>query len=235
MNAMKRHVIRIVAMGFLASGCANEGSDADGAGGTTGDATGSAPGSGATDDLDTDASEGGDESGAPSPRGEGAADSPIGRRIRRMTADQYIRSLELVTGQTWSGYEEFAAAMGRPDYVELVDDDRTLSVTFQKFAFDAASATCRAAVAQDLAQGTSVILRHAGADDDASDSVRFNMSHLALRFLAVDADPNDPFLDPWVDLVLAPNETDDPIADVRAERWAAVCVGLATHPDFITY
>lgn len=236
MDAMKRHMITIVAVGCLLGGCSHDAEQtAPTAGGTTGDTTDSTQPSGTGDGPQTGASEGGDESGAPSPEGEGAADMPIGRRIRRMTADQYMRSLEVVTGQTWSGYEEFAAAMGQPDYVELVDDDRTLSVTFQKFAFDAASATCRAAVARDLSEGSSVILRHATVDDDDPEAVRANLRHLMLRFLAVDVDTQDPILDPWAELMLAANEMDGPIEEVRAERWAAVCVGLATHSDFITY
>ncbi len=232
---MKRNVIKFVAVVCLSGGCINSADETGSPGGATSETTAAAQTSGSAESSGADASEGGDESGAPSPEGQGAADTPIGRRIRRMTADQYMRSLEVVTGQTWGGYEEFAAAMGQPDYVELVDDDRTLSVTFQKFAFDAASATCRAAVDHDVADGTSIILRHATVEDEAPELVRANLRHLMLRFLAVDVDPEDPSLDPWAELLLAPHKTEVSTSEVRMERWTAVCVGLATHPDFITY
>jgi hypothetical protein len=171
------------------------------------------------------------ETGAPEPEGEGPAEFPAGRRIRRMTADQYMRSLEIATGQTWPDYAEFAPALGKADYAEIVSEDRALSVTFDKFIHDAALSTCRAAVDADVEQGTGVILRDVAIDSDDEAFIRANLVYLTLRFLASDVQPSDPRLDVWVDLV-ADTSLDD---DARRERWVAVCVGFATHPDFVAY
>jgi len=67
-------------------------------------ATSDGPGSGGDDDGD---------SGSPNPDDEGPAELPQGRQIRRLTADQFVRSLEKVTGQPWPDYELYAAAMGK--------------------------------------------------------------------------------------------------------------------------
>ena len=46
----------------------------------------------------------------------GEATLPAGRRLRRMSAEQFVASLEVATGERWADYEGFAAAMGRADY-----------------------------------------------------------------------------------------------------------------------
>src|SRR5688572_20176856 len=104
----------VVACAML-SGCSN-------GTGSSGD-----PSATATDSADAGSASEGDptagddaaETGAPEPDGEGPAEFPAGRRIRRMTADQYMRSLEVATGQTWPDYAEFAAALGKADYAEI--------------------------------------------------------------------------------------------------------------------
>lgn len=190
-------------------------------------------GSGGDDDGDDDGDDG--DSGAPNPEGEGPAEFPIGRAIRRMTADQYVRSLEIATGQAWAGFAEFSAAMGKADYSEITEHDRTLSVTFEKFINDAALATCRDAVDLDADDGGDVILRHASLEDTDETAIRTNVQYLLLRFLADEAELDDEVIDPWVSLVLAPVTNPDEAAETRRARWTAVCIGLATHVDFITY
>ena len=199
-------------------------------------ATSDGPGSGGDDDGD---------SGSPNPDDEGPAELPQGRQIRRLTADQFVRSLEKVTGQPWPDYELYAAAMGKADFAEITEHDRNLSVTFEKFANDAAAATCRAAVDSDATGETDAILRFAKLDVDDSGElapileteVRANIQDLFLRFLGDEVELDSESIDPWVELILAPMVTDETLtaADVQRERWAAVCVGFATHVDFITY
>ena len=199
---------------------------------------------GQTDGDDDDADDDGD-SGSPNPDGEGPAELPQGRAIRRMTADQYVRSLEKVTGQAWADFELYAAAMGKADYAEITEHDRTLSVTFEKFANDAAITVCRDAVDTDVTEGRDTILRFASVETDlegavlpaAEADVRANIQYLFLRFLADEVELDSSLIDPWADLVLAPvvpSEEQSGEAIAR-ERWAAVCVGLATHVDFLTY
>ncbi|MCR9162534.1 MAG: hypothetical protein ACE37F_19145 [Nannocystaceae bacterium] len=244
---MNTQPLIIVSLGFLLTACyegITPGAETDGldappsSAGDEAGASSDGPGEG------TDADDGGD-SGAPNPDGEGPAELPQGRTIRRLTADQYVRSLEKVTGQPWPDYELYAAAMGKADFAEITEHDQTLSVTFEKFANDAAIATCRDAVDTDATEGRDTILRFAGietAPDGAllpssEADVRANIQYLFLRFLADEVELDSPLIDPWAELVLAPIvPSEDLSADaIGRERWAAVCVGLATHVDFLTY
>jgi hypothetical protein len=60
---------------------------------------------------------------------------------------------------------------------------------------------------------------------------------LLLRFWAVEVtEPTDERLVPWLGLLSAPRRDGEELANAdRLARWKAVCVGLATHPDFLTY
>lgn len=163
----------------------------------------------------------------------GPAEVAAGRRVRRLTAEQFHRSLEIATGQTWSRYAAFAAALGRPDYGDIVDEGRDLSITFDKLVHDAARETCAEAVAADRG-GRDVILRAAAIGDRDDAAFAANLRYLYRRFLGFTIDDAaDPRLAPWLGLLRGaePAATDD----VMAARWTAVCVGLATHPDFLTY
>lgn len=200
--------------------------------GNDGPGTADGDDSGGDDGADDDDS---GDSGSPSPEGEGPAELPVGRAIRRMTADQYVRSLELATTQRWADFEAYSAAMGKADFSEITEQDRTLSVTFEKFANDAAIATCRAAVELDANDDTQIILRHATLLSLEETDVRANVQYLVLRFLADEVELDDPRVDVWAELVLAPMGPELEPPDAMQERWAAVCVGLATHVDFITY
>ncbi len=218
----------------IADGAATDG---DSSQPTQGSDDGPSGGSGSNSDGTDDDDDGGDDgdSGAPSPEGEGPAELPVGRAIRRMTADQYVRSLEVATGQSWAGFEEFSAAMGKADYAEITEHDRTLSVTFEKFINDAALDTCRTAVDLDADEGGDTILRHATIEDTEESSVRANVQYLLLRFLADETELDDEAIDPWASLVMAPIPNPEDATETRRARWTAVCIGLATHVDFITY
>ena len=183
----------------------------------------------------------------PAPEDEGLAPperDPIapaevapGRRLRRLTADQLVASLEVATGERWADYERFAGSLGRADFAEVTEEGRELNVTFEKLASDAARATCAAALEKDLeGREPGVILHHVGVAHRDPADLAANLKHLQLRFLGVRVvDDADPRLTPWMDLLThAPDGT--PIEDATmATRWEAVCIGLATHPDFLTY
>ena len=248
---MNTKALTFVALGVLLTACnpgagAREETDGvdslsqDEAGGDAGEATDGPDGPGSEGPGDDDG-----DSGAPTPDDEGPAELPQGRQIRRLTADQFVRSLEKVTGQPWPDYPLYAAAMGKADFAEITEHDRNLSVTFEKFANDAATATCRAAVDSDATGETDAILRLAKLDVDDSGElapiletdVRANIQYLFLRFLGDEVALDSALVDPWVELILAPMITDAELTavDVQRERWAAVCVGFSTHVDFITY
>lgn len=168
---------------------------------------------------------------------------PETKRIRRLTADQFFASLAVATGQQWDDAEEFAATLGRPDFAEVTVEGREMSVGFAKLAGDAARETCRRAVEldrNDADQASRVILRHlsdVSAIDPFDANVGDNLRYLLLRFHGVHAiDNDDRRLQPWLTLLQSGLEANDAERFAEGEdRWAAVCTGLALHPDFVTY
>ncbi len=217
------------------SAVGTDGAPSEGSGPESGPSGGDATATGDPEDDTSDGDDdGGAETGSPEPEGEGPSEFPVGRRIRRMTADQYIRSLTVATGQSWPLYEDYAAALGKADFAGITSDDRSLSVTFDKFIHDAAQYTCRTALDDDVTNGGATILREVGVEETDEDALRRNLQYLMLRFLAVSLPTDDPRLDPWLGLLTA-GSTSEITDAVRQERWSAVCVGLATHVDFVTY
>ncbi|MEM9190942.1 MAG: hypothetical protein AAGF12_17285 [Myxococcota bacterium] len=169
----------------------------------------------------------------------GTAEFPEARNIARMTADQFHRSLEVATGQRWADFERYAAALGRPDFAEVTEQGEELSVTFDKLIHDAARATCTAAVTADVegSRGPGTILREVHLTDRDPQRLGENIKYLFLRFLATEiVDDDDPRLTPWLNVVLAPGPDGAELTNEQmALRWSAVCIGLATHPDFLSY
>jgi hypothetical protein len=164
---------------------------------------------------------------------EGPTDVAPARRIKRLTADQFARSLQVATGQTWSRYAQFAGALGKADWSQITEEGTDLGVTFAKLVTDAARETCGRAVS---APGQA-ILRYATSGDrpGAADAkIVANLKYLLLRFLGEDVTADDdPRLAPWLAVLRGgtPPATDA----AMNQRWVAVCIGLATHPDFLTY
>jgi hypothetical protein len=174
-------------------------------------------------------------------------DDRIGRAPRRLNVDQLRASLLAATGFTWvaqrrvsdpdspSGFsvlpdadmlEALAATLGRPDYLTSTSESIDPAVTFAKLAGDAARSACRMAVAAD-AKGEANpkrIMRHA--------DVRQNLSYLALRFWARQVKPEDAQLDALA--TLFDRVSKDPQGS-PAEAWRAVCIAMATDPQFLTY
>ncbi|MBX3250858.1 MAG: hypothetical protein KF901_27010 [Myxococcales bacterium] len=193
------------------------------------------PGGGAPFDPDPDPSV--VDPHAPSRESVGSAQLEGARQLRRLTADQLHRSLEVATGERWADYERYAGALGAPDLAEVTDEGLSPSVAFAKLVDDAARATCGAAVDADLRRepAARVILRHASAEDDGHAAIVENLRYLLLRFHAVSVDADDERLTPWLGLLSAAPREGELDAAGRALRWKAVCVGLVTHPHFLTY
>lgn len=168
---------------------------------------------------------------------------PETKRIRRLTADQFFASLRVATGQRWDNEDQFAATLGRPDFVEVTVEGREMSVGFAKLVGDAARQTCRRAVDLDRdtadAASRTILRRVASVDslDPFDVSVGDNLRYLLLRFHGVHAiDDADRRMQPWFTVL---QDGLDPTDDARfaeaGDRWIAVCTGLALHPDFLTY
>lgn len=168
---------------------------------------------------------------------------PETKRIRRLTADQFFASLKIATGQQWDDERRFAATLGRPDFAGVTVQGREMSVGFAKLAGDAARQTCRRAVGQDrdtADPASRVILNRVsevGQLDPFDEQVGENLRYLLLRFHGVLAtDDADRRLRPWFTLLQdGLSATDEARFDEAEDRWAAVCTGLALHPDFLTY
>ena len=168
---------------------------------------------------------------------------PETKRIRRLTADQFFASLKIATGQQWDDERRFAATLGRPDFAGVTVQGREMSVGFAKLAGDAARQTCRRAVRQDrdtADPASRVILKRVsevGQLDPFDEQVGENLRYLLLRFHGVLAtDDADRRLRPWFTLLQdGLSATDEARFDEAEDRWAAVCTGLALHPDFLTY
>lgn len=168
---------------------------------------------------------------------------PETKRIRRLTADQFFASLTIATGQQWDDEEQFAATLGRPDFAEVTVEGREMSVGFAKLAGDAARQTCRRAVELDRDSAdpeARVILKkidEVGQLDPFDTDVSENLRYLLLRFHGVHViDDDDRRLQPWSTLLQDGLDAADEARFAEAgDRWAAVCTGLALHPDFLTY
>lgn len=144
--------------------------------------------------------------------------------------------------------EALAATLGRADYVTTTSNTLDPSVTFAKLASDAARSACRAGVEDDLrrAPGERRLIVHVQPTDTLTSNamgVRRNLAYLALRFWGRQLDPSDSELDPLVTLFerasTAPaardrNGTMRP-AGTPADGWRAVCIAMATDPQFLTY
>lgn len=144
-------------------------------------------------------------------------------------------------------FDVLAATLGRADYVTSTRNSIDPGVTFSKLAGDAARATCASAVTRDatVERASRNIMREVDPTTTvASDraAVRRNLSVLVLRFWGRTVDPADPQLDSLERLferastLPAVREgTTMRVATTPSDGWRAVCVALATDPQFLTY
>lgn len=144
--------------------------------------------------------------------------------------------------------EALAATLGRPDYVTSTSESIEPAVTFAKLAGDAARSACRAAVNADV-EGKAPpprILRHATAHDTLASNraaVEKNLSYMALRFWGRVIAPGDAELAPLVMLFERASTASAGVdangakraASTSVDGWRAVCIAMATDPQFLTY
>ncbi len=225
---MTKHYRILLSLAWLTAtlvGCRNEGSKSTDEAADAGDTVGESDDSGGSEDSEP-----------PGKEGEGSAEYPRARQVARLSADQFHASLIVATGQAWVDYPEYSAALGKPDLAEVTEESRSFSISFDKFAHDAARSTCRLAIDAEVGGGEPVIMRFADPSDRGEAEYVANLQYLLLRFLAIEVDPGDSRIEPWLTLLQAPPPEGEQLDDeLMADRWWAVCVGLATHPDFLSY
>lgn len=171
---------------------------------------------------------------------------PLVRPRRRMDVDQLKHSFYRVTeGVGWtrvSGnnvidkFDDFAATLGKPDYVQSTLEDLAPGALFQKFLGDAAREVCASLLQRELSTDvadrvfwTEVSPTATPADDH--DGIVDNLVALKLRFHGQTIGPDDPALAQALWLF----ESSYHIAKDPKVAWNTVCVGLFTHPDFYTF
>jgi len=169
--------------------------------------------------------------------------SPPARHLRRMSARQLHNSITYATGQTWSEFDTFSGVLGKPNYVDSMEEDLSVSVGFLKLVGDAARATCSAAVnSGGGSKGKGIIMAKLSAVDKPTKASSIsNLKYLFSRFLGITiTDNNDERLQPFIRAIDGTLMTDNAAnfsvaAGEVKNRWTAACVALIMHPDFYSY
>ena len=167
---------------------------------------------------------------------------PDGRDRRRLDLDQIDASILAATGFGWvddegrNRFDQLASTLGRADYRNTTQEDRTPSLVFQKFLADAAHSVCGKLVQTDSSRPSvdRIFFLHAEIGDTVKanhDAVEDNIRHLLLRFHSRVVEPGSDTLDGWLWL----HESAGFVSANPNLAWNAVCVGLITHPDFYSY
>jgi len=165
------------------------------------------------------------------------------RNRRRMDLDQLETAILTVTGDIYWGmsegerkFDDLAQTLGKPDYLDVTNEDLSPSMLFQKFLGDAARDVCEQLIARELETPPKerIFLAEISETDTSEtnpEGVEANLRYLLRRFHSSDVGPGSPQLNPWTWLFdSSVHVTDDPTA-----AWRTVCVGLIVHPDFYSY
>ena len=174
-----------------------------------------------------------------------APEVPV-RQRRRMDLDQLDASIRRVTGgigwtEIRSGrevnlFDELAQTLGKPDYLQITDEDLEPSAMFQKFLDDAARTVCRDLMQQEdvRASNERVFFVHATPDTSLAETPQdalANLQYLLLRFHGRHLAADSAEMEPWRWLM----QSAEHVTNDQAVVWQTLCVGLMTHPDFYTY
>jgi hypothetical protein len=144
------------------------------------------------------------------------------------------------------GFDEYAAALGEPDYLTSVQEGLAPSALYVKFVDDAARNVCLRAVASDYEKTDPAkrnIVRKSGLSDTSKTkkaAVDANLAYLKLRMHGMKVELDD-------EATLAPLRTvfDSTVTesaagaavtdDDVAAGWTAVCTALLVAPEFHLY
>ncbi|MBM4342575.1 MAG: hypothetical protein FJ100_04270 [Deltaproteobacteria bacterium] len=163
------------------------------------------------------------------------------RQRKRLNIDQLDAALVQASGGigwTAAGKNQFqvlALTLGKPDYVDMTQEDLTASTLFQKFLGDAAASICTKLVVADAKAAADQRVFFVKAEPTASPTkdaaaIQANLAYLVKRWHGRSLAPNSAEIAQWQFLLASAQKVSTP-----AEGWQAVCVALATHPHFYTY
>ena len=178
------------------------------------------------------------EDTTPTPGSPGKLDGLFGRKGRRLSVDQLQQSLpKLFSGITWTvgmgttpaqkrnNFDRLAQTLGRPDYVQLNQENRDVSSLFMKFIDDMAGQVCKKAIAADeaLPDDQRSVIRY---PDDVDKTLRW----LRLKFHAIEVPAGE--TEGIRDLRRL---YDGMLSNGASRAWEAVCFALLTAPEFYIY
>lgn len=200
-----------------------------------------------------------------SDRPTGAIDHPpieiprMSASPRRLSTDQWRGSFATVFGKDANGAPlewtleknrpaldnpAVTRSLGEPDYIGTTSEALQPSVLYAKFADDAARSLCDSAISADRARvdaASRTVVRRAAFTDTATSNpaaVDDNLRYLKLRFHGIhvtsgDESPVAPLRALFASATAGSAATDD-VGRV-VDGWRAVCVALATAPEFHLY
>jgi hypothetical protein len=138
-----------------------------------------------------------------------------------------------------------ARTLGQPDYNAFTQESIDPTAVFSKLVGDGVRKACRDGLTRDAGLGRDqrILVRYAEIGDTVASNpmgVRQNIAYLALRFWARPLRPEDAAVTPLFDLFrVASTAPADMAASIPAgtpiDGWRAVCIALATDPQFLTY
>ncbi len=138
-----------------------------------------------------------------------------------------------------------ARTLGQPDYNTSTQESIDPTAVFSKLVADGVRKACRDGLALDAARPRAerILVRHAEIGDTATSNpagVRQNLAYLALRFWARPLRPESPEVTALFDVFrvasTAPAVPEESLpAGAPVDGWRAVCIALATDPQFLTY
>lgn len=145
--------------------------------------------------------------------------------------------------------EALAATLGRADFLTTTSHAIDPAVTFSKLASDAARVACRQSVADDVRQADASrrrLLREVEPTATLADgepAVRSNISYMARRFWGRSLAANSGEVTGLVSVFRTASTTAEERdgsrvtrpAGTPADGWRAVCIAMATDPQFLTY
>jgi hypothetical protein len=181
-------------------------------------------------------------SGAMSPAVEAPLVPLIIRHRRRMNIDQLDKAFRRVTnGVGWdedgkNQLEVLDQTLGKPDYVDVTQEDLSVSTLFLKFLDDAARWICTTHLDAELAAlpGERVFWVHADPSDTWEtnpEAVVANVQMLLMRYYGRRVGVDAPEMEPWRWFF----ESSSHVSEDPRDTWHGLCVGLLTHPNFYTY
>ncbi len=190
-------------------------------------------------------------------------EGPAARPRRRLNIDQLDDAMIKVSGgigwveqrgnTTVDLFGELASTLGKPDYIQITEEDLEPTILFQKFLGDASRSVCAKMLERDLAtiaveqefamrpfddppEGLpqKTLMIHVTPEDTWQtnpEAVDENLRALLVRFHGKVVDSHDEAtLANWRWLVQSGRHVADP-----TQAWMATCVALFTHPDFYSF